>query len=67
MNVNNPVLHRALTSDFAWVDAHVVTKGEYDDLPELDDAMLARAKVNRGEHLVSATPRKLSPNLDASN
>ena len=59
MNANKPALPRSLTSDLARVDAHDVTKEEYDELPELDDAMLARAKVNRGGRPVSTNPRKL--------
>jgi uncharacterized protein (DUF4415 family) len=43
----------------ARVDAHVVQPHEYDDLPELTDDMLARAKVNKGGRPVSANPRKL--------
>jgi uncharacterized protein (DUF4415 family) len=59
MNANNTASPRTYTSDLARVDAHVVTEGEYEDLPELDDAMLARATVNRGGRPVSTNPRKL--------
>ena len=59
MNANKPALPRSLKSDLARVDAHEVMKGEYDELPELDDAMLARAKVNRGGRPISTNPRKL--------
>ena len=59
MNANKSALLRSLKSDLARVDAHVVKKGEYDDLPELDDEMLARAQVNRGGRPVSTNPRKL--------
>jgi uncharacterized protein (DUF4415 family) len=59
MNANKPALHRSLKSDLTRVDAHVVKKGEYDELPELDDEMLARARVNRGGRPVSTNPRKL--------
>ena len=59
MNANKPALHRSLKSDLARVDAHVVSKGEYDELPELDGDMLARAWVNRGGRPVSTNPRKL--------
>ena len=59
MNAKKPELPRSLTSDLARVDAHVVEKGEYDDLPELDEAMLARGQVNRGERPVSTNPLKL--------
>ena len=59
MNANKSALLRSLKSDLARVDAHVVKKGEYGDLPELDDEMLARAQVNRGGRPVSTNPRKL--------
>lgn len=59
MNAKKPALHRSLTSDLARVDAHVVKDGEYDDLPELDEAMLARGQVNRGGRPVTTNPRKL--------
>ena len=38
MNAKKPALPCSLASDLARVDAHVVKEGEYDDLPELDDA-----------------------------
>lgn len=59
MNAKKPEFHRSLTSDLKRVDAHVIQVGEYDDLPALDDAMLARGRVNRGGRPVSANPRKL--------
>jgi uncharacterized protein (DUF4415 family) len=48
-----------LKSDLARVDAHVVKKSEYEELPELDEDMLARAQVNKGGRPVSSNPRKL--------
>lgn len=59
MNVGKPALRRSFKSDLARVDAHVVKKGEYDELPEITDDMLARAKVNKGGRPVSENPRKL--------
>jgi uncharacterized protein (DUF4415 family) len=59
MNAKNPVSRRSLKSDLARVDAHVVKKDEYEDLPELTEEMLARAKVNKGGRPVSSNPRKL--------
>lgn len=41
------------------VDAHTLKKEEYDDLPELTEEMLARAKVNKGGRPLSQNPRKL--------
>ena len=59
MNAKKPELPRSLTSDLTRIDAHVVHGAEYEELPELDEAMLARATVNRGGRPISANPRKL--------
>lgn len=59
MNASKPALRRSLKSDLARVDAYVVKKGEYDELPELTDDMLARVRVNKGGRPVSENPRKL--------
>ena len=48
MNAKKPASRRSLKSDLARVDAHVVKKGEYEELPELNEEMLARAEVKRG-------------------
>ena len=59
MNAKKSALPRSLASDLARIDAHVAQAAQYDDLPELDDAMLARATVNRGGRPISSNPRKL--------
>jgi uncharacterized protein (DUF4415 family) len=59
MNANKPALHPYLKSDLDRVDAHVVNKVEYEELPELNEEMLARARVNKGGRPVSSNPRKL--------
>lgn len=59
MNANKSVSRRSLKSDLARVDAHVVKAEEYEELPELTDDMLARAKINKGGRPVSPNPRKL--------
>ncbi|MBI5659668.1 MAG: BrnA antitoxin family protein [Nitrosomonadales bacterium] len=59
MNANKTASHRSLKSDMARVDAHTLKKEEYDDLPELTEEMLARAKVNKGGRPLSPNPRKL--------
>ena len=59
MNANKLASRRSLKSDLARVDAHVVKAEEYEDLPELTDDMLARAKVNKGGRPLSPNPRKL--------
>lgn len=50
---------RSLGSDLRRVDAHVIQRGEYKELPELTDDMLARGRVNKGGRPRSANPRKL--------
>ena len=59
MNGNKPASHRSLKSDLARVDAHKVTSTEYDELPELTEEMLGRAKINKGGRPFSKNPRKL--------
>jgi uncharacterized protein (DUF4415 family) len=59
MNANKPASHRSLKSDLSRVDAHAIKKGEYDELPELTEDMLARATVKKGGRPVSLNPRKL--------
>ncbi|KTS22160.1 hypothetical protein NS228_07070 [Methylobacterium indicum] len=39
-------------TDFAKVDAHIITAEEYDELPELTEADLAAADTYRGATLV---------------
>ena len=51
--------HAPSKSDLARVDKHIVKPEEYEDLPEITDEMLARAKVNKGGRPVSPNPRKL--------
>ncbi len=58
MNVNKPESHRSLKSDMARVRAHLIAKEEYDELPELTDEMLTRAKVNKGGRPMAVNPRK---------
>jgi uncharacterized protein (DUF4415 family) len=59
MNANKGVSRHSLRSDLARVDAHRVQPEEYEELPELTDDMLARAKVNKGGRPLSRNPRKL--------
>jgi uncharacterized protein (DUF4415 family) len=58
MNESKPASRRSLKSDLVRVDAHKIKKSEYEDLPELTEEMLARAKVNRGGRPASLNPRK---------
>ena len=59
MIANKSVSRRSLKSDLARVDAHVVKAEEYEELPELTDDMLARAKISKGGRPLSPNPRKL--------
>ncbi len=59
MNANRPASRRSLKSDLARVDAHTVKSEEYEELPELTEEMLSRAKVNKGGRPFSPNPRKL--------
>ena len=59
MTARKRVSRRSFGSDLRRVDAHVIRRQEYDELPELTDDMLTRGKVNRGGRPRSANPRKL--------
>ena len=59
MSANKPASPPSLGSDLARVDAHVIQAEEYEELPELTEEMLARAKVNKGGRPRAANPRKL--------
>lgn len=59
MTAKKRVSRRSLKSDLARVDAHKIKATEYEELPELTNEMLARARVNKGGRPVSANPRKL--------
>lgn len=50
---------RSSGSDLRRVDAHVIQRHEYEELPELTDEMLAQGKVNKGGRPRSVNPRKL--------
>jgi len=59
MTAKKRISQRSLGSDLKRVDAHVIQRHEYDELPELTDDMLARGKINKGGRPRSANPRKL--------
>ena len=48
-----------MKSDLLRSDTQRVQSQEYEELPELNDEMLARAEVNKGGRPVSANPHKL--------
>ncbi|MDB5956820.1 MAG: hypothetical protein JWP60_3428 [Ramlibacter sp.] len=58
MPASRPASRRSLKSDLARVDAHRIRKSEYEELPELDEEMLARAKISKGGRPPSENPRK---------
>jgi uncharacterized protein (DUF4415 family) len=59
MNASKRTSRHSLKSDLGRVDDHVVQTAEYEELPELTDEMLVRAKVNKGGRPFSPNPRKL--------
>lgn len=52
MSAKKHASSRTLGSDLKKVDAHQVAVDEYDDLPELTDDMLAKAKLRDNGKLV---------------
>ena len=59
MSASKPVSAQKLGSDCKRVDAHIIQAEEYEDLPEITDEMLARAKVNKGGRPKLPNTRKL--------
>ena len=59
MTARKRVSRRSSGSDLRRVDAHVVRRHEYEELPELTEEMLARGKANKGGRPRSRNPRKL--------
>ena len=59
MSASKPLSVQKLGSDFKHVDEHVIQAEEYEDLPEITDEMLARAKVNKGGRPKLPNTRKL--------
>ena len=58
MNVNKPASRRSLTSNLKQADAHNIAPKEYEELPEITEDMLARAKLKKGGRPLSPNPRK---------
>ena len=48
---------RSIKSDLARVDAHRITKAEYDEAPQLTKAMLDRAEIRHGDRIIDAAGR----------
>lgn len=43
---------RSIKSDLSRVDAHRITKAEYDEAPELTEEMLDRAEIHHGNKII---------------
>lgn len=61
MSESRSATHRSsaevsIKSDLAKVDAHAITSEEYDEIPELTDAMLQRADFHVGDRFVPRGP-----------
>lgn len=59
MNANKPASSPSWKSDLAKIDGHALQAEEYEELPDLTDEMLSRAKIRKGGRPVSANPKKL--------
>jgi len=59
MNASKSASRPTLKSDLARSDAHTLQAAELQELPEMTDAMLSHAKVNKGGRPCSPNPRKL--------
>lgn len=57
MTANKVASRRTLKSDLARVDAQVIRSDEYDDAPELTDAMSARGVFKHAGRPVAGDPR----------
>lgn len=58
MPVGKPASRPSLKSDLARVDTHRIKKDEYEQLPELTEDMVARARISKGGRPLSENPRK---------
>ncbi|MFA7320017.1 MAG: BrnA antitoxin family protein [Dokdonella sp.] len=58
MNASKPASAHTLKSDLKRVDSHKVKSGEYEELPELTEAMLQRGTVKRAGRPVATDPRR---------
>jgi uncharacterized protein (DUF4415 family) len=59
MSEKKPASRLTSKSDLARVDAHVIEEAEYEELPELDDAMLERVQVKKGGRPRATNPKVL--------
>ena len=47
-----PRKKRSIKSDLTKLDAHRLTRAEYDEAPELTEAMLDRAEIRHGDKII---------------
>lgn len=59
MNAREKKSSPIFLSDFKRIDAHIITDEEYEELPELDDDMLARGIVKKAGRPIATNPKKL--------
>ena len=59
MHANKRGSRRSVGSDLARVDAHVIQPHEYEELPELTEAMLATATIKKAGRPRLSNPRQL--------
>ncbi|MGU3422072.1 BrnA antitoxin family protein [Methylobacterium sp. D54C] len=52
-----------MKSDLVKMDAHAITSEEYDEIPELTDAMLERADFYSGDRFVRRGPPDMAPGM----
>lgn len=58
MSANKPKSHPILKSDLKRLDSHKIKASEYEELPELTDAMLKRGTVKRAGRPAATDPRR---------
>jgi len=59
MSVKEKKSYPIFKSDFARIDAHIITNEEYGELPELNDEVLARGIVKKVGRPIAQNPKRL--------
>jgi hypothetical protein len=67
MTAKKHASRRSSGSDLKRVDAHVIQRREYDELPKLTEDMLARGKVNKGRQAPNVPVSIQSPIKSKNN
>lgn len=64
MKENNENLQHSFKTNFAKLDAHIVTQEELDEIPELTEDFFIHADFYHGEKLIRrGRPRKAEPKI----